>query len=316
MDKVSVIIPVREEPVLKKTIDEVLNNADGNIEVIVALDGYWPDPALKPDPRITIIHKGEPIGMRANENAAAAIATGKYLMKLDGHCKIGKSYDTILKAGHSKNCISVPSRYSLNLEKWKHFRGPVDYLYLTFPYTDDNIYGPGFHGKKFKGPTGEDGSFWHLERERKKIKLDEIMIFQGSCWFMERQHYFNIGGLDPDLFYQEAAELSFKTWMSGGRVVRNKNTWYAHYHKRKTDNFPRYGLSKRKKVETVVYMMDYWPNDRWPQAKIKFADYIEKFLPLFGWPDDWQDEKYSRGWVHPWLKKKGFTYDAKNKKRG
>ena len=307
MDKVSVIIPAREEPLLQQTIDEVLKNAAEDIEVIVMLDGYWPDPPLKPDDRVVVIHMGQPRGMRANENAAVSIATGKYVMKLDGHCMIGKNYDAILKQHHIKHCISVPSRYSLNLDQWKRFRGPVDYLYLTFPYSNDRIYGPGFHGKKWKGPTGEDGSFWHMERERKKTKLDEIMIFQGSCWFMEKEHYEFIGGLDPELFYQEAAELSFKTWMSGGAVMRNKYTWYAHYHKRKTDNFPRYGLSKRKKVETVVHIMDYWLNDKWPKATIKFADYMKRFLPLAGWPDDWQDPKYSRGWVHPWLKKKGLA---------
>jgi len=294
MEKVSVIIPAREEPLLQQTIDEVLKNAAEDIEVIVMLDGYWPDPPLKPDDRLVVIHNGDVCGMRKNINTAANIATGKYLMKLDAHCMLGKSFDRILKMSCEKNWICIPSRYSLNKDKWERFRGPVDYLYLTFPYAKDSLYGPGFHGKKWKGPTGEDGSFWHMERERKKIKIDEIMIFQGSCWFMHKSHFFGIDCMDEKNYniFQEATELAFKTWMSGGRVVRNKNTWYAHYHKRPSDNWPRYSLSKKQKLQTTQNMVHYWLNDCWPKATIKFADYISRFLPLHGWPDDWNSEKY------------------------
>lgn len=311
MDKVSIIIPARHEPFLQKTVDEVLNNATGEIEVIVMLDAYWPQPPLKKDKRVVIVHNGEARGMRANENAAAKIATGKYLMKLDAHCMVGKGFDTILKADCEKNWVAIPSRYSLDADKWRRFRGPVDYLYLTFPYETDDLYGPGFHGRKWKGPTGFTGSFWHRERERKDIKIDDIMVFQGSCWFMHKEHFLNIEGLREDCLYQEAIELAFKTWLSGGRVIRNKNTWYAHYHKRKGDKTVGYALSKRKKVETACFMMNYWFNNDWPKQTKKIEWYIEKFRPLETWPDDWQDPKYSRGWVHPWLKSKGLIYEYK-----
>jgi len=29
----------------------------------------------------------------------------------------------------------------------------------------------------------------------------------------------------------QGAEVSLKTWLSGGEVKVNKNTWYAHHHK-------------------------------------------------------------------------------------
>ena len=40
----SVIIPSRNEVFLQQTIDDVLRNAVGEIEVIAVLDGYWPEP--------------------------------------------------------------------------------------------------------------------------------------------------------------------------------------------------------------------------------------------------------------------------------
>jgi glycosyltransferase involved in cell wall biosynthesis len=296
MQKTSIIIPAREEPLLQKTINSILENAAEDIEILVMLDGYWPEPPLNPDKQVTAVHTGKVCGMRRNINAAATIATGKYLMKLDAHCMLGENFDRLLKENCEENWISVPSRYSLDRKKWKRFRGPIDYLYLTFPYTKDNLYGSGFHGKKWKGPTGEDGSWWHMEKKNKKKKIDDIMIFQGSCWFMHKTHFFNIDCMDETNYniFQEATELSFKTWLSGGRVIRNKNTWYAHYHKRQSDNWPNYSLSKRKKIETTNYMVEYWLNNMWPKQTIQFKDFIEKFLPLHGWPHDWNHKKYRK----------------------
>ena len=44
--KLSVIIPCHKDPYLQKTIDSLLENATGEIEVIAVLDGYWADPPL------------------------------------------------------------------------------------------------------------------------------------------------------------------------------------------------------------------------------------------------------------------------------
>ena len=47
MEKLSVIIPARNEPFLNKTVDGLFENAEEEIEIIVMLDGYWPNPPLK-----------------------------------------------------------------------------------------------------------------------------------------------------------------------------------------------------------------------------------------------------------------------------
>lgn len=39
----SVIIPSWKDPLLQKTIDSLLENAGGEIEIIAVLDGYWPE---------------------------------------------------------------------------------------------------------------------------------------------------------------------------------------------------------------------------------------------------------------------------------
>jgi glycosyltransferase involved in cell wall biosynthesis len=304
MEKVSIIIPARSEPFLQKTIDEVSKNATGEIEIIVMLDAYWPDPPLIANDRLTIVHNGGVRGMRGSINAAAKIATGKYLMKLDGHCMVGRGFDDILVSNCKKNWIAVPSRYSLNADKWERFRGPVDYLYLTFPYNIDDLYGFGFHGRKWKGEHGLTGSYWYMEQKKKDIKIDDIISFQGSCWFMHKQHFFDIDCMDEKNynFHQEATELSFKTWLSGGRVVRNKNTWYAHLHKG-TKHGRGFRLSKRQMIESEIFSADFWMNDRWHKQTRQLSWLIDKFGPLEGWPEDWQNPKYQKKYTHPGLKK-------------
>ena len=305
MEKLSVIIPARNEPFLNKTVDGLFENAKEEIEVIVMLDGYWPDPPLKAHDNLVIVHMGTVQGMRENINAAAKIATGKYIMKTDAHCLFAKGFDKVLKADCEPDWLSVPRRYSLDGKNWKKRRKPIDYLYLTYPYGIDKLYGAGFHGKKWHGEHGLTGGYYYKEKQRKDILIDDIIAFQGSCWFMHRELFFKIECLDAANynFHQEALELGMKVWLSGGRVIRNKKTWYAHLHKGK-----QYGrgfwLSKRGMVKSEIFSADIWMNNKWPGQIHDIKWLIDKFWPLEGWPEDWWDPKYGEAWVHPGLKKK------------
>src|SRR4030043_173560 len=42
----SIIIPARNEIYLQKTIENVLSNAEGDIEILAMLDGYVPEPQI------------------------------------------------------------------------------------------------------------------------------------------------------------------------------------------------------------------------------------------------------------------------------
>ena len=65
MNKVSIIIPARNEKYLEKTIRNVLENATGEIEIIAILDGYIPDPQINiNDDRVIFVHNEVAIGQR------------------------------------------------------------------------------------------------------------------------------------------------------------------------------------------------------------------------------------------------------------
>lgn len=279
---ISVIIPSRNERFLSQTVDDIFKNAAGEIEVIVILDGYWPDPILADRPNLVLIHRGKARGMRDGINSAAAIAKGEFLLKCDAHCAFGEGFDEILAADCADNWIVIPRRYSLDAEKWqpapKEF---IDAMYYFYPYQHpDDL---GLHGK----PWFERG------RERRDILIDEDMTFQGSCWFMHRDHFHKrIGGMDEhgyETFMGEPQEIGFKTQLGpwGGAIMRNKKTWYAHLHKGKTYG-RMYSMSQSERVRGNAYSFDFWWNNRWEKRVHNLEWLIDRFWPLPTWPEDWR----------------------------
>ena len=80
-------------------------------------------------------------------------------------------------------------------------------------------------------------------------------------------------------FANEAQEVGLKVWLSGGRVVVNKNTWYAHWHRDTGYNFTH---EEQQEFRNSVkqgreYSADYWLNNRWPQRVHDYEWLAEKF---------------------------------------
>jgi len=278
---VSVVIPSRSERFLAPTVEDVLGKSAGPVEVIVVLDGYWPDPPLRDDKRLVILHRGAPQGMRPGINAAVAVAQGDYLMKLDAHCMVDEGFDEKLQVECADDWIVVPRRHRLDAENWclqDVGKPPIDAHYLSYPFERDNDTSCGLHG-----------TVWtQRARERSEVLLDDEMSSQGSCWFMSRTHWDRLGEMEIDRygnFIQEFQELGLKTWLGGGAVKTNKRTWYAHLHKG-AKHGRGYSLSGSRHREGAAFATRYWMCDEWPERKHDLRWLVEKFAPVPGWPKD------------------------------
>jgi len=244
----SVIIPSYKDPLLHKTIDDLLNKAEGDIEVIAVLDGYWPKQPVVTDKRVKVLHLGKNRGMRDAINAGVAISSGEYIMRVDEHQMFGKGYDVILTDSCKHHYIVTPRRYCLDTEKWQVMDDipPVDYMKLSIVN-----YG---RGKKFAGTAWERRTI-----KRKHATVDETMAMQGSCWVMRRKWWDDvIGELQSEGYgthYQDSHEMVFKTWQAGGRLMVNKNTWHAHKHRK----FPRtHSYGGHLADACFKYSLDTW----------------------------------------------------------
>lgn len=295
--KVSMIIPSRNERFLAQTVNDVLANSRGDVEIIPVLDGYWPNPYIASDgrsheinwddPRIKALHFGQAQGMRQAINGAARMATGDYLMKLDAHCMVSEGFDVALQEECDKFTIVVPRRYSLDAEAWKwktdHGKPPVDYHYLSWPYEEGRA-GVGLHG-----------TVWvNRAKARLDTPIDEEMSSQGSCWFMQKKHWLRLGEMDVERygsFVQEFQELGMKTWLGGGQVLINKKAWYAHLHKGK--EYGRgYFISKGEMSRGAQAAVDYWMFDRWTHRVRDMKWLVDRFWPIPNWPANWEDLKH------------------------
>ena len=92
-------------------------------------------------------------------------------------------------------------------------------------------------------------------------------------------------------------EMACKTWLSGGRLVVNKKTWYAHWQRGRSRKRNRsikernrtYFLPREIVHAAHEYAKDLWMNNKWPLQKRKFEWLIKKFSPVPGWEDGCPD---------------------------
>jgi len=287
MPNLSIIIPSRNEQFLAKTVDDIFAKAKGEFEVIVVLDEN--DQPLVPRPNLRVLKKVGSPGMRSAITQGINAAQGKYIMKCDAHCMFAEGFDLVLGAECEDNWIVIPRRFSLEPEPWiiREGRPTIDYEYNPFPYATLTSVKTG-------------GKWYQRAIDRKDILLDENMGFQGSCWFTTRKHFDSIDGFEKntsyDEFVLESEELANKTWLSGGKVMVNKKTWYAHLHK--GNQFGRgYFLDKKHMKTMRVFYIDFWMHNRWPKRIHDIEWLINKFMPIPGYPSDWQNPKYEERWL-------------------
>lgn len=295
LSKLSVIIPARDERFLTPTIDDIFRNARGDTEVIAVLDSDkwpldWKDVTAR-HPRLHTIHNGSPRGMRHSINAgvASAISRGaKFIAKFDGHCSFGEGFDEILKAECDDDWIVVPRRLRLEPESWtiaEAEKPPHDYHYLSFPDDPKDFGGPGLNGRPWVERT----------KTRMDVLLDEEMSSQGSGWFMHADYFTRLELMDESSygpFWNEFQEIGLKCWLSGGKVMVNKKTSYAHLHKGK--KYGRgYKLDERWLQQGRTHTLKWIYNEAWPKQTLPFEWLIDHFWPVPTWPENWREMLYA-----------------------
>lgn len=243
----SVIIPSYKDPLLEKTINSLLSNAEGDIEIIAVLDGYWTGRVIQ-DPRVKYVHLGANRGMRGAINAGITVSKGEYIMRLDEHCAFAKGYDKVLTADCPENGLITAVRYFLDPVKWE--------VMDLEPVYHEKLVIQG--GKKFAGQR------WRSrDKEMKDELITETMAMQGSMWVMPRKWWDKvIGELQTEGYgphYQDSTEVIFKTWKAGGKLMLTKNTWYAHKH-RKFSRTHQEGTKENPANREVgwKYALDVW----------------------------------------------------------
>lgn len=285
----SVIIPTNKDPFAQKTIDSLLESAEGEIEVIPVLDGFSPEIPFKSDPRVKIVSLPEKRGMRGAINAGLAKAKGKFIMKCDCHCLFGPGYDKIMSQNCAEDWLMIPRRYSLDETNWKRDENrPIrDYHCLTFP-TRVNGYGICLSNRDWLRRASE--------RTDPKYDIDDTMAFQGSCWFANKKYFMKrVGFLDDrdetyGTFVDESQEIGLKYWLGGGANEVIKKTWYAHLSKQprhyQAGIYSREFKADKNAARSRTWSAKHWMNGEEPGMIHPLPWLVEKFWPVPTWPED------------------------------
>jgi glycosyltransferase involved in cell wall biosynthesis len=292
MRDLSVLIPARNEQFLKRTIDDVLANMRADTEIIVVCDGGWPTEPTPDHPRVTLVYHAQARGQRQAVNLAAKLSKAKFVMKLDAHCSVAEGFDVQLIKDYEEGQTVIPRMFNLHAFDWvcphaRVYQGPKPTCCNDVQM--EVIWKPRLSRKSDYARFDKDLHFQYWRGYSNDT--NETMCFVGACFFMSRERYWQLDGLDEGhgSWGQMGVEMSCKTWLSGGRLVVNKNTWFSHlFRTQEGFRFP-YPISGDEQERARKYSQWLWnleqPDQlpRWDKAVRPLSWIVDKFAPVPEW---------------------------------
>lgn len=120
-------------------------------------------------------------------------------------------------------------------------------------------------------------------------RFTESMSLQGSFFMCTREKYWELNLSDESFgsWGNQGIELACKTWLSGGRVLVNHNTWYAHLFRTQGGDFSfPYDQSGRGVERTKKKVWEFFFNGKFKQQIHPVSWLVERFMPVPGWSDE------------------------------
>ena len=297
----SVIIPGRNEMFFRKTVENVLENMRGDTEIIAICDGSWPDPPIDDHPRVHVIHFAEPVGQRAAVNIGAGLSRAKYIMKLDAHCAVDEGFDEKLMKHCDYETTVIPRMYNLHGFDWVCPDGHRRYQSPPGPCLEPGcgketvreiIWKPRLARRTDFARFDKTPQFqyWGAYKDRPAAqgKDCDVMCSVGAAFFMHRKRFFDLGGMDEahGSWGQFGLEVACKAWLSGGRHLVNKRTWFSHMFRTQNEGFGfPYPISHQAQERARQHSRWLWIDGNWPKAVHPLSWLVEKFAPVPGWHD-------------------------------
>jgi glycosyltransferase involved in cell wall biosynthesis len=310
--ELSILIPARNEMWLARTVEDILAHKRANTEIIIGLDGEWADPPIADHPDVHIIHHAVSVGQRAITNECARLSRAKYVMKADAHCAFDEGFDAKMLQAFEEvgdEVTMAPTMRNLWAFDWVCPKcGKRTYQDTTPVCCKDR---QGLEGEGCDNTTGftrvivweaknnpqstafcfDTGLHFQYDKPRQKQQkgdLVESMSLQGSAFMLTRKRYWDLNICDEGhgSWGQQGTEVALASWLSGGRVLINRRTFYGHMFRTKGGDF---GFPYDNPGSVVMrarrYSQDLWFNNRHKSQVLPLAWLIEKFAPLPDWHD-------------------------------
>jgi len=141
------------------------------------------------------------------------------------------------------------------------------------------------HFQYFEDYKHRDG----IKEKAKKEGYSETMSLQGSCFMATKEKYWDLelSGSSYGSWGNQGLEVACKTWLSGGRVLINHETWYAHMFRTQGGDFGfPYPQSGRAVQQTKKSVWNDIKEMKCPKQKLPVSWLIKKFSPVTGWSEE------------------------------
>ena len=303
---------------ISNTVEDLLKNKRGNTEIIVVLDSKWADPPIAQHPDVQVIYVPTAIGQRAATNIGVKLSKAKYVAKVDAHCSFDEGFDVKMIEAFKQagdNCIIVPVMRNLHAFDWKcyscgwkKYQGPKPKECERCKRSDKIrrkiVWQPrrGTYSTSYAFDSQPHFSYFPEYKHRpeyikgKAEGLTETMSLQGSFFMATRENYWNLKLSDEAVgsWGNQGIELACKMWLSGGRVLINHKTWYAHMFRTQNDfSFPYDHINSVDSTKKRVW--EHFFNGKFKQQIHPVSWLVEKFWPIPpGTPDD---KRNNIGWT-------------------
>lgn len=262
---ITVIVPAyyKEEPYLNRTIDNIFRTAEGEVEVLVFLNGY----TQKVDERAKVLaNVSMNVGERTAMNCMAKTAKGEYLLRIDAHCDF-------LTPGWDKMMVEVTGPKTITV-------AILVYLY----HSQANVGDEKLHARA----KAEGWKDWHQvpghwygmcrlmpnmeakwlkpNKEREYPTVVPNMCFTGCGWLIPLKFYWELGGADEMMPEMGAIgeEFAVKAWLNGGKVQSRTDVEIGHI-------FATGGYDTQSVVDALKMLEEKY-GDRYHEIKAHFPD--------------------------------------------
>lgn len=311
--KLSVVIPARNEIWLAKTIEDIVENTSEETEVIGILDGQWADPQIADHPRVTLIYLPESVGQRKATNIGVNLSRARFVAKCDAHCSFDKDFDIKMFEAFDKvgdDIMMVPVMNNLHAFNWRCYHNYCGWFQYQGPTPKvcpnckkSNKIRKEIVWKSRRGVHSTSYCFdstFHFQyfedwkhrpqyiKDKAETKFTETMSLQGSFFMCTRERYWEYEVCDEKAgsWGNQGIELALSQWLSGGKLIVNHNTWYAHMFRTQGGDFSfPYEQRGRAVQKTKKYIVDKFVKFQHPKQIHPVSWLLEKFWPVNGWEE-------------------------------
>lgn len=329
----SILIPGRNEMFMGLTVQDILDNTSDRTEVICIIDGEGNIEDIPQHERVTVIYLQKSIGQRAATNMAARLSKAKYLCKTDAHCAFDKGFDEILMNDMQDDWTVVPAMRNLHAFDWvcekghRRYQGPSGpCLECNAPTKMDVLWFPKSSPRSRSYCFDSEPHFQYFNDYTKRSEFKEAgdltysMSLQGSFFMCTRKKYWELDISSESQFGSwgsQGIEAACKTWLTGGKVVCNNKTWYAHLFRTQGGDFSfPYQQDHSKALKNRAVAKDVFFKSQWKKQIYPLSMLLEKFWPINCSGRGWSEGEYVNQKIRELKTKRAGVVSIENRVNG